>query len=112
MKNFWDDVEIIAEYSRSQAIEDGALIDVSSSLSMQKYFNVPAVITETVQAELLKYNETIEDLCTLFFKYATPQNTNNSDRVVIDWHGEPLIWHIGPGDTDSPVLTIMRSIDD
>lgn len=40
----WDDAEIIASYTRAQAINDGALVDVSP-ISTEAGFKVPVALT-------------------------------------------------------------------
>ena len=55
MNNFWADAEVISAYSRAQAIEDGALRDVTE-LGHEAGFSVPVAVTAAVWAEAVTWN--------------------------------------------------------
>lgn len=125
--DFWADAEIVSIYTRREAIQDGALMDVSD-VATEAGFNFPVAITSAVHSILetsaKKCGETIDwpiwDLLTML-KFNIGKN-KDSDRInfkacfyspeakkKIDMDFYSLI---GPGDDAEPVITIMLPNED
>lgn len=128
MGDFFDDAEVISIYTRSQAIEDGALVDVSE-LAKEAGFRLPCAITAGVYALLLDIPEgsgedftgRLWDVLTLAGQAA--RRAPNKEAVFFDvilhtpdkprgTTPKPLWMTIGPGDNAEPVLTIMLFEED
>ena len=128
MTGFWDDADIISTYTRAQAIEDGALLDVSA-LAREAGFRLPLAITAGVHALLSDipqdsgedYTGRLWDV--LWMASLAAKRNGSKDAISFDViihttdrpRGEEVraLWmKIGPGDTDDPVLTIMLSGED
>ena len=123
MGDYFDDADVISIYTRSQAIEDGVLVDVSE-LAREAGFRLPCAITAGVHA-LLKdipegsgedFTGRLWDVLTLAEQAA--RRAPNKAAVFIDviLHTpdkprgktpKPLWMTIGPGDDPAPVLTIL-----
>jgi hypothetical protein len=129
-KGFWDDAEIIYAYTRTQAIEDGELVDVSET-AREAGIRFPVALTRAVW---VKYAEVPEGVTsqdergrlwdilwmfrcaaakfsgsTLLFKLCVRNHNrerlNSRDLVTL----KALC---GPGDTVEPVITIMLPDED
>ncbi|MGX5718378.1 DUF6573 family protein [Arthrobacter sp. MAHUQ-56] len=55
MNDFWAGAEVISTYTRAQAIEDGALVDVTST-AQEAGFRWPVALTAAVQAEAVTWD--------------------------------------------------------
>ncbi len=123
MTGFWDDADIISSYTRAQAIEDGALVDVST-MAREAGFRVPVAITAGVHGLLSDipqdsgedYTGRLWDVLWMASLAAKRQPTKDAISFDVIIHttdkprGEALqaLWMtIGPGDDGEPVLTIM-----
>lgn len=120
--------EMIASYSRAQAIEDGVLIDVTR-MAKEAGFSAPAAVTNHVWAECVAVPAGCEgvqdeagrlwDVCRMAMVAA--RRGQNTDRVdvqvlVVKAPGrkpemQHLVLTIGPGDEGEPVITIMYPED-
>lgn len=111
----WEGFELISKYTREQAIDDGELIDVSEA-ALTFGFRVPVALTCGVWAELPE--EKSDSLTSLLQGlFDAIRNTGEpSDKIhfVIELNGGILsLWaHIGPGDDEKPVMTIMLKGED
>lgn len=132
---FWDDAEIIHVYTRAQAIADGVLVDVSDRGNVFAY---PVAMTATAYAATVAWSDEDEArksegtgqsesgrIWDVFYLGAMAARRANGRQLVpfrvlcVPREGasiEPvpvdLHLHIGPGDTASPVLTIMLPGED
>lgn len=120
-----DDWEVIYSYTRAQAIEDGVLIPVETSLAKEAGFKVPISITYSLYEKYIKSDipgqsesgrlwdtlmmlhikATWYDSSILLFKVTYQMQEDKSESVN-------LKAVIGPGDTPEPVLTIMLPHED
>ena len=129
-KGFWDDAEVISSYSRAQAIEDGALVDVST-VAKEAGIKFPVAMTATVWGQYVEVPEGVGcqdesgrlwdivwmfrcaaakfDGDTLLFKlYVRNHNRERLDRRDL----VTLKAICGPGDNGEPVVTIMTPEED
>lgn len=120
----WDDAEAIASYTRAEAIEDGALIDVSE-MAEEAGFRVPVAVTSSVAALLTPSKSDAErgqsfrgrlwDTLMLLRASAREGDTLVFD-VLIATGSEvapaKLMAVISPGDAAEPVITIMLPDED
>ena len=124
-----EDWNVVFEYSRAQAIEDGGLVDVTEQAKATG-FKVHTVVTGTLYhgyivppAGLVPEGQSVagrlHDVLTLALFAA--RASKGTDRVYfkVDFLMAPgksetvdIIAHIGPGDSPAPVLTIMMPEDD
>lgn len=129
MKSIWEGAEIISQYTRADAIEDGQLIDVTET-AKEAGFLYPVAITQAVWADyvvpderarkygqdeagrlwdilwMLKYAiKKGEGGSTLFFNVHMIMKEKNKRLVRLK-----SICH--PGDTGEPVITIMTPDED
>lgn len=122
--------DVISIYTRAQAIDDGALIDVSEFASTRG-FKMPVCVTHAVHFLCVEVagdeeasNERLSDVL-MMAHMAAKGAQENADRVYFKVLATPrsdhrdgeavehdLIMHIGPGDSMEPVLTIMTPEDD
>lgn len=124
--NNWN---LIYAYTRSQAIEDGVLVDVTEQAKAIG-FKLHTVVTDHLfhgyveppaglEGEGQSVTGRLHDLMVLALFAA--RKAVNTDRVTfkVDFLMAPgrketveVIAHIGPGDNGEPVLTIMLPEDD
>jgi len=124
--NNWN---LIYAYTRSQAIEDGVLVDVTEQAKAIG-FRLHTVVTDHLfhgyveppaglEGEGQSVTGRLHDLMVLALFAA--RKAVNTDRVTfkVDFLMAPgrketveVIAHIGPGDNGEPVLTIMLPEDD
>lgn len=123
--DFWTDADLISVYTRALAIEDGALIDVSSDA--KQLFKIPVAVTAAVW----------NDISAIPPRFAGIQDTAGRLWDVL-WMGQRaalmnreqssityrLIMHIGrqtyytvkmvigSGDNGEPVITFMQQGED
>lgn len=114
--------ETIYSYSRTQAIDDGALVDLNHVDSIRQHWKHPFACTSAVWAiieEALQRPD--QDTCGICHDISTMaklaiHNTRNADQilftVIITGKKHALKLHIGPGDTAAPVLTLMLPYED
>lgn len=122
-------VNIIASYSRAQAIDDGALVACRESLSREAGFKFPLAFSAAVEALIteiperyghedeegrrwdvlwmartaaLRARETSLVKFEVIVHTATPPNAK---------HLHELFLQIGPGDLGEPVFTVMTAQD-
>lgn len=114
--------EAIYSYSRKQAIADGVLVDLSEVDSIKQHWKHPFACTWTVWAiietALQQSGQDISGIChdiSTMAKLAI-QTKQDADqirfRVIITNRTRELKLHIGPGDTPTPVLTLMLPNED
>ena len=114
--------EPIYSYSRAQALTDGVLVDVSERARCHgiKY---PTACTHGVWAliDCLPESDTdtlagiVRDVRAeevLRVMLAATRQVHGTDRVAFEALGAALWAQCGPGDTDAPVITIMREGED
>ncbi len=128
-KNPFADMEMIYAYTRSQAITDGVLHDVSEIAKLNG-FSIPVAVTDTIwnkyivpSPELVEYGQSCEArlldvLVVLYFKIRSlPRDAANSRitftvKFLMDAENEEyeepeLTADCGPGDHGEPVITIL-----
>ena len=120
---------VVHSYTRAQALEDGALVDVTR-MAEDARFRVPVALTRNVWTEAVAWNDDRPEpqdedgrlWDVLYMAGHAAGRTAGSDRVIFRvlrvpnedrgrrWNKPELIelaLHIGPGDTGEPVITIM-----
>ncbi len=125
--DFLKDFDVIHVYTRSNAIEDGVLIDVSE-LADECGIKYPVAVTSTVWEGYIKVNEELKsrgqseegrlwDLLWMFrsaaLKEKTPQLKFQAYFETVN--GKILVEFkalCGPGDEAEPVITIMMPEED
>jgi len=128
--------EVIAAYSRTDAIADGALIDVTEAAAARG-FKVPVALTRAVYADCVQWTAADTERKKLYqqedgrladvlsmARIAIRTNHRDVQRVVFrvcrvpnagksrDAQTIKLAMTIGPGDDLEPVITIMRPEED
>ena len=117
--------ETIYSYSRTQAIEDGVLVDLSQADSIREHWKYPFACTSAVwaiiEAALQKPGQDVSGIChdiSTMAKLAirNAQDARDAEQtrfdVIITGKKHGLKLHIGPGDTAAPVLTLMLPYED
>lgn len=114
--------EIIYSYSRAQAIADGVLVDLCHVDSIRQHWKHPFACTSAVWSIIEEaLHQTGQDVCGICHDISTLaklaiQETREAQQifftVVIARRTHSLKLHIGPGDTASPVLTLMLQYED
>ena len=135
METFWEDAEMIASYSRAQAIDDGVLVDLRADPERNKLVNeagirLPLACTARVWSECIamtpaagKVANTVEGrLWDVLWMFSTAaKGARAADRCafklyVVRDKAKPTLTtlhaHIGPGDDGAPVLTFMFPEED
>jgi len=114
--------ETTFSYSRSQAIEDGVLVDLSQVDSIKRNWKHPFACTSTmwaiIEEALKREDQDVSGIChdiTTMAKLAV-RSAGKADQiqfnVIITGRTHELKLHIGPGDTAAPVLTLMLPNED
>jgi len=128
--NLWEDSDLIFAYTRTQALEDGVLVDITP-WATEAGFKIPVAVTAAVWAilqpspELMPLGQSVTgrawDL--LMILRSAIHQAPDRDRV----HFAPLfvrephdptprpvpLWALcGPGDDGAPVLTVMCEGED
>lgn len=130
MSNLWDHAKVVYAYTRSQAIQDGALVDVSQT-AREAGFKVPVAVTRAVWSSCVAVPEgmRLQDESgrlwdVLWMAHlAIAGSRRRIDRLPYHLHVRndnrhrtpPLVTlhlHIGPGDSGEPVITIMEPGED
>jgi len=114
--------ETIYSYSRTQAIEDGVLVDLSHVDSIRQHWKHPFACTATVWGiieEALQRPD--QDSCGICHDISTMaklaiRSARDADQilfaVIIAGKKHAMKLHIGPGDTTAAVLTLMLPYED
>lgn len=126
-KRFFEDFDVIDVYSRTEAIEDGLLVDLSST-ARETGVPYPVAVTSTVYADCIGFpvddsvideHERAVDLLTTvsaFIRMAKGEREVMFEMPIFDQDGEcqPINLKLvcGPGDMGEPVLTIMTADED
>ena len=114
--------ETIYSYSRAQAIDDGVLADLSQVDSIRQHWKLPFACTSAIWAiieEALKQEgQDLPGIChdiSTMAKLAI-RSTREAEQipftVIIAGKERAMKLHIGPGDTDAAVLTLMLPNED
>ena len=104
-------------YTRAEAIEDGVLVDVSER-AKRHGIKYPTACTAAVWAligtmpESCSVDESVRLAAMLAALLAAIRQARGTDRVAFEALGASLWAQCGPGDTDAPVITIMREGED
>ena len=120
-----DDWEVIFNYSRAQAIEDGVLIPVDPEMAKEAGFKVPIALTSTLYDKYIKSDLPGQD------ETGRLWDTLIMLHIKAKWYDDSILQFfvtyqmqedkaesvelkavIGPGDTPDPVLTIMLPHED
>ena len=115
--------ETIYSYSRRQAIEDGVLVDLTKIEIFRRSFRHHIACTDTVwsviEGAMSQGSQDLDGIAhDIAFTaiHAIRAQRTPSDRVVfsvaIAGRTHVLKLHIGPGDTPSPVMTLMLPSED
>lgn len=130
-QDFWADAEVIHSYSRAQAIQDGQLVDVTTTAA-EAGFRFPVAMTAALHADAVAWNDDnaayqdeegrLWDVLTM--ASLAVRRTRGTDRVTATVLRIPntrratvarklaYTVHIGPGDTPEPVITLMLTTED
>jgi hypothetical protein len=114
--------ETIYSYTRTQAIEDGVLVDLSRVDSIKQHWKLPVACTSTVWAiieeALRREDQDVSGIChdiSTMAKLAV-RGTDNTEqvcfKVIVVGRTHELKLHIGSGDTTAPVLTLILPNED
>ena len=119
--------ETIYQYTRSQAIADGILIDVTN-VAREAGFRIPVAVTQQVWSDITTKIPAAQDAMGRLWDILTVCNYNiqrmprsytdvdTMNFTLIMTRGRRKYYDlkavIGPGDTSAPVLTIMLPNED
>ena len=126
---------VISTYTRTQAIEDGVLIDVGS-MANEAGFKWPVAVTAAVWADCIAWTEDdcrqqvyqdesgrLWDVLYLA-SHAIRTSKRSGDRLLFQFYRVPRDGHsteavlvtlrliVGPGDSGEPVITILLPNED
>ncbi|HOF10142.1 MAG TPA: hypothetical protein PLV33_09125 [Opitutaceae bacterium] len=115
--------ECIYSYSRSQALADGVLVDLSEIETIKAHWKYPfacsAMVWEIIEAALQKDGQDLNGIChdiswmALIAVRTGRQGAGQIHfKVIIAGTKHALKLHIGPGDDPAPVLTLMLPSED
>lgn len=128
-ENIWKDAEVIAAYTRAQAIEDGVLVDLSD-LAREAGFRWPLAVTQSVWAVIEPGHDLMEEgqssigrawdlLNVLRAGLRTAQGGHEVSFApyFLREPGQPprqvmMRAVSGPGDDGEPVITVMMPDED
>jgi len=124
---------VIHRYTRTQAIADGLLVDVTER-AQEAGFGVPVALTAAAWSKAVSWSDadsaqqTHQDECgrlwdVVWMAYMTARRASGGCRVPFQLHIVPrggsatqqlmtLHMVIGPGDESEPVITIMNPDED
>jgi hypothetical protein len=127
--------DIISTYTRAQAIEDGVLIDISST-AKEAGFEWPVAMTAGAWADCVAWSDTdsqaqvyqdqsgrLWDVIFMAFQ-AISLSRETGDRLLFRLYRVPRDGHstdaelttlkliVGPGDSGEPVITILLANED
>jgi len=126
----FDESDVIAEYTRQQALEDGVLIDVSN-MAKEAGYKYPVAVTRTVWYEIITPTEATRengqseegrawDILNIL-RFAIARKSVNSTtvsfpvRIILKAKQLRTVFFkaiCGPGDNGEPVITIMLPEED
>ncbi len=114
--------EVIFSYSRTKAIDDGVLADLSHVDSIRQHWKHPfactsavwAIIEEALQKEGQDVSGICHDISTMakLAVHETREAEQILFTIIIAGKKHAMKLHIGPGDTAAPVLTLMLPYED
>lgn len=114
--------ETIYSYTRTQAIGDGVLVDLSQVDSIKQHWKLPVACTANVWAiieeALKRKDQDVSGICHDISTMAklSIRGAGNTEqvsfKVIVVGTTHELKLHIGPGDTAAPVLTLMLPNED
>ncbi len=102
--------KLIHSYSRSDALADGVLIDVSE-MADEVGFRLPAAISATLSADLGGDEAVRALLLRFYWEIVSRQQFEEQEIILPNIRGDDAILHIGPDDQGEAVLTLMRPVD-
>lgn len=122
---FWTDADLISSYTRAQAIEDGALIDVTDTA--KQLFKIPVAVTSAVWNDINAIPPRLQgiqdpigrlwDILWMgqFAAKGAPTQDTITYRLIM--HISRTTYYtvkmvIGGGDAGEPVITLMRPDED
>ena len=125
MSNIFDDSDVVFEYSRKQALEDGVLVDISS-LAKEAGIRFPVAVTRSVFSILEDTSTPGQDFkgraWDMLMIFRMQARTSQGDEIhftplfVLNGKTKPepvAMWaKCGPGDDMAPVITIMLEGED
>lgn len=112
---FWDGTEYISVYTRAQAIEDGALVDVTAEAG-ETGFKIPVALTRALFAKIDPPKRSHQDFRgrlhdVLWMLYLAVRRAGNESEILykVKLGREYVIVKAvsGPGDNGEHVLTLM-----
>lgn len=110
--------DLIASYSRAEALADGALIDVSGS-ARARGFTVPVAVTAAAHAAVVEIPGTDAPwmlLNLLVCLRVALRDVRDEQRVTfpvrVSGRRHDLAAVLGPGDDGEPVITVMLASED
>lgn len=129
MSGFWDDADIIDVYTRAQAIEDGALVELPADMTREAGINFPVAVTAAVHAACVAMTPKAEQMgCDergrawdlLWMARCAMRRARGSQLtftvLAVTNRRQPtehtLKLVCGPGDNAEPVLTVMFPNED
>jgi len=129
-RGFWDDAEVISSYTRAQAIEDGALVDVSET-AREAGIKFPVAVTRAVWANYVEVPEGVvaqdesgrlwDIVWMLCCQIRRSQGDTLHFQLYVRNHNRERLTRrdlvtlkavCGPGDDAEPVITIMLPDED
>ncbi|MBS0216538.1 MAG: hypothetical protein JSR50_12405, partial [Proteobacteria bacterium] len=109
----WAGFEIVSRYTRAQAIEDGALVDVTEQ-AKRCGFVVPVAMTAALFGDCQSWAEDavwrlLHFACETIRASSPAKDTDRLSLRLTPFVGTPktAIAHMGPGDAGEPVVTLM-----
>lgn len=126
-KNPFEDFDVIDVYSRTEAIDDGFLVDLSSS-AKEAGIQYPVAVTSTVYADCIAFPvdegclDELERTVDLMTTIQALARAGRGEREIIfempieddtgECQGVALKLVCGPGDFGEPCLTVMKPDED
>ena len=114
--------EAIFSYSRAQAIEDGVLVDLCQLDPIRRAFKYPVACTDAVWSIIeaatkqahQDLNGIAHDIATMAYLAIRLSDGGDTVNFKVSIAGKTHIlkMHIGPGDTEAPVMTLMLPSED
>lgn len=130
MSHLLTNAEVIYSYTRSQALADGGLVDVTDT-AKEAGFKIPVALTAAAWGDCVAWGGKQENACqdesgrlwdVLYMAAMAAIGNRRRRQVPYSLHRVPrwgsraelvqLVMHIGPGDEGEPVITIMQPGED
>lgn len=132
----FEDAKFVFTYTRTQAIDDGLLVDIDSETAKEAGFKVPVALTSAAWGECVAWSRAdteqtgvpqdetgrLWDVLWMGSNAARLHRNSNSNRCAFSVLRVPrgqrrarscaLVLHIGPGDSGEPVITVMLPNED